>query len=78
MKHKRIIRGAVLAILASVTLLSGTTIWANSLAFEECVLKDGKCLSTGCSTRGGVCGMQEAELPQRGATAAFDPCWCLF
>jgi hypothetical protein len=76
MKTKRLIRATVLAIMASLTLLSGTTIWANSLAFEECVLKDGKCLSTGCETRGGVCGMQEPEIPQ--ATAAFDPCWCLF
>jgi hypothetical protein len=75
MKTKRIIRATVLTILASLSLLSGTTIWANSLAFEECVLRNGKCLSTGCETRGGVCGMQ--ELPQ-GTAAAFDPCWCLF
>ena len=76
MKTKRIIRATVLTILASLSLLSGTTIWANSLAFEECVIRDGKCLSTGCSTRGGVCGMQ--MIDQQGTAAAFDQCWCLF
>ena len=75
MKTKRIIRATVLTILASLSVLSSTTIWSNSLAFEECVLSQGKCLSTGCSTRGGVCGMQ--EYPQ-GTAAAFDQCWCLF
>ncbi len=74
MKRKRIIRATVLAILTSLSVLSSTTIWSNSLAFEECVLSQGKCLSTGCSTRGGVCGMP--ELPA--GTAAFDQCWCLF
>ena len=78
MKPKRLIRATVLAILTSLSVLSSTTIWSNSLAFEECVLKDGKCLSTGCSTRGGVCGMQEQQLPQQGTAAAFDQCWCLF
>ena len=75
MKRKRIIRATVLAILTSLSVLSSTTIWSNSLAFEECVLSQGKCLSTGCSTRGGVCGMP--ELPA-GTKAAFDQCWCLF
>ena len=75
MKLKRIIRATAVAILVSLSLLSSTTIWSNSLAFEECVLSQGRCLSTGCSTRGGVCGMQ--ELPQGSATA-FDQCWCLF
>jgi hypothetical protein len=76
MKTKRIIRATVLAILASLSLLSGTTIWANALAFEECVLKDGKCLSTGCTTRGGVCAMP--EITRKRTAAAFDPCWCVF
>ena len=75
MELKRIIRATVLAILASLTLLSSTTIWANSLAFETCILSGGKCVSNGCTGNGGVCGMQ--ELPQ-GTAAAFDPCWCLF
>jgi hypothetical protein len=77
MKTKRLIRGTVLAILASLTLLSSTTIWANSLAFETCILSGGKCVSNGCTGSGGVCGMQEPELPEQGA-AAFDKCWCLF
>ena len=72
MKTRRIIRATVLAILASVSLLSGTTIWTNALAFETCILKDGKCVSNGCT---GTCGMQ--ELPE-GTKAAFDKCWCLF
>ncbi len=77
MKSKRIVRATVLAVLASLSLLSGTTIWANSLALEECVLRDGRCLSTGCATRGGVCAMP--EIIEKGATKAkFDPCWCLF
>jgi hypothetical protein len=76
MKTKRIIRATVLSILASLSLLSGTTIWANSLAFEECVLSNGKCLSTGCSTRGGVCAMP--EITPNGTAATFDQCWCLF
>lgn len=75
MKLKRLIRATVLAILASLSLLSGTTIWANSLAFETCILSEGRCVSNGCSSSGGVCGMQ--ELPQ-GNAAAFDKCWCLF
>ena len=76
MKRKQIIRATVLAILTSLSVLSSTTIWSNSLAFEECVLSSGKCLSTGCSTRGGVCGMQ--LIDQAGTKAAFDQCWCLF
>ena len=75
MKIKRIIRATVLAILVSLSLLSGTTIWSNSLAFETCTLSGGKCVSDGCTSAGGVCGMQ--ELPQ-GTAAAFDKCWCLF
>jgi hypothetical protein len=77
MKTKRILRATVLAILASLSLLSGTTIWANSLAFEEmCVLRDGKCVSNGCTGAGGTCGMP--EITQNGTAAAFDKCWCLF
>ena len=76
MKPKRIIRATVLAILVSLSLLSSTAIWSNSLAFEECVIRDGKCLSTGCETRGGVCGMP--EITRNGKAAAFDQCWCLF
>jgi hypothetical protein len=78
MELKRIIRATVLSILACLTLLSSTTIWANSLAFETCILSGGKCVSNGCTGNGGVCGMQEPELPQRGEAAAFDKCWCLF
>ncbi len=77
MKTKRILRATLLAILASLSLLSGTTIWANSLAFEEtCVLRDGKCVSNGCTGAGGVCAMP--EITRKGRAAAFDKCWCVF
>jgi hypothetical protein len=76
MKTKRIIRATVVAILVSLSVLSSTTIWSNSLAFEECVLSNGRCLSTGCSTRGGVCAMP--EINRNGTAAKFDQCWCLF
>ena len=77
MKPKRIIRTTVLAILMSLSLLSGTTIWANSSAFEDmCIYSQGRCLSYGCSDAGGVCGMP--EIDRQGKAAAFDPCWCLF
>jgi len=76
MKPKRLIRATVLAILASLSLLSGTTIWTNALAFETCILSGGKCVSDGCTRSGGVCGMQ--IIDQTGTKAAFDKCWCLF
>jgi hypothetical protein len=75
MKPKRLIRATVVAILASLSVLSSTTIWTNALAFETCTLSGGKCVSDGCTSSGGVCGMQ--ELPD-GTGAAFDKCWCLF
>jgi hypothetical protein len=77
MNPKRMIRAAVLAILASLSLLSGTTIWANSLAFEEtCILSQGRCVSNGCTGAGGVCAMP--EITRTGTAAAFDKCWCVF
>ena len=75
MKRKRILRATVLAILTSLSVLSSTTIWSNSLAFETCTLSGGKCVSDGCTSSGGVCGMQ--QLPE-GTAAGFDKCWCLF
>lgn len=76
MKPKRLIRATVIAILASLSVLSSTTIWTNALAFETCTLSGGKCVSDGCTSSGGVCGMQE-PLPE-GTAAAPDKCWCLF
>ena len=75
MKPKRIVRATVLAVLVSLSLLSGTTIWANSLAFS-CEAGPGTCFDNGCSANGGVCGM--AEINPNGTAAAFTKCWCLF
>jgi len=76
MKPKRIIRATVLGILVSLSLLSSTTIWSNSLAFETCTLSGGRCVSNGCTSAGGVCAMP--EITRHGKAAAFDQCWCLF
>ena len=76
MRTKRIIRAAVLAILVSLSVLSGTTIWSNSLAFASCTPSEGRCIDTGCAGIGGVCG-KNPEIDGNG-TAAFNPCWCLF
>ena len=76
MKTKRIIRATVLSILVSLSLLGGTTIWSNSLAFETCKVEGGGCKDTGCDKAGGTCGMQEET--RNGEAAAFDKCWCLF
>ena len=76
MKPKRIIRATVVAILVSLSLLSSTTIWSNSLAEETCIYSQGRCMDFGCSGAGGVCGMP--EIDRNGKAAAFDKCWCLF
>ena len=79
MRTKRIIRAAVLAILVSLSLLSGTTIWSNSFAFALCTTSEGSCLDTGCASGGGVCGPQELpEIDRKRTAAAFVKCWCLF
>jgi hypothetical protein len=75
MKTKRIMRATFVAILVTLSVLSGTTIWSNSLAFETCILSEGRCVSNGCTSAGGVCGMPEIE---KGIAAAPDKCWCLF
>jgi len=76
MRTKRILRATVIAILASLSVLSSTTIWSNSLAFETCILSEGRCVSNGCTPAGGVCGMP--EIDRNGTAATFDKCWCLF
>lgn len=74
MKILKIAKAIFLALLLSVAISGGTQIFAD-LEAEKCKYHNGHCDDNGCSSAGGVCGMQEAV---DGARAPFDPCWCLF